>query len=181
MGGCVVGNLTSTDIIGQIFGVIAVIFAFLSYQMDTNKKLLTMQTVVAGVFCIHYFLIGAIPAMALNMIAFLRNATYANRDKKIFSFKLLPVVFASLMFVFGIVTWEGLPSLFITVGLIINTLCLALPDPQKIRKSILVSSPLVLIYNLCVLSVGGSINESVTIISSVIGIIRYRKEKTEEC
>ena len=77
----------------------------------------------------------------------------------------------------GVVSWQGYASLFVIVGLVINTLCLSLTDPQKIRKSILVTSPLVLIYNALVFSVGGMVYESVCIVSSVVGMVRYRKEK----
>ena len=59
----------------------------------------------------------------------------------------------------------------------INTLCLSFTDPQKIRWSILVTSPMVLIYDAFVSSFGGVIYESVVIISSIIGIIRYRKRE----
>ena len=45
-----------------------------------------------------------------------------------------------------------------------------------IRKSILVTCPLALIYNILVASVGGTVLESVNIVSAAIGIYRYRKQ-----
>ena len=50
-------------------------------------------------------------------------------------------------------------------------------DPQNIRKSILVTSPLVLIYNIFEFSIGGIANESLSIVSSLIGIVRDKKAK----
>ena len=44
------------------------------------------------------------------------------------------------------------------------------------RKSILVTSPLVLIYDVFTLSIGGIVYETVAIVSSIIGIVRYRKD-----
>ena len=55
-------------IIGQIFGIIAIILGFVSYQMKTQKQLLICQTTVSLVFCIHYLLIGATTGMAMNVV-----------------------------------------------------------------------------------------------------------------
>ena len=161
--------------IGQLFGVAAIVLGFLSYQTKTSKKLLIVQMVTCAVFCVHYLLIGAISAFVLNGIGLVRNIVYANRDKKIFSYKFYPVLFAVIMGIMGALSWQNIFSVFIILGLVINTLCLCLEHPQNIRKSILVTSPLVIIYNISVLSIGGIIYESVSIISSIIGIFRYHK------
>ena len=49
-------------------------------------------------------------------------------------------------------------------------------DPQLVRKSILVSSPMMIVYDVLVASYGGILFESVMIISSLIGVLRYRRE-----
>ena len=113
----------------------------------------------------------------MNLVGVVRNVVYCFKDKKFFSGKWLPVFFAAVMGVLGLLTWEGIPTLFVVSGIVIHTLCLSMEDAQKIRKSILITSPLVLTYNLIVSSIGGAVYESVVIISSIIGIFRYRKEK----
>lgn len=166
-------------IIGQIFGIIAVILGFVTYQVRTQKKLLFVQILTTLVFVIHYLLIGAVSGMALNMVAMVRNIVYSRRDLKIFSGKGWPAIFAVIMGIMGLLSWQGWYSVFVVLGLVINSLCMAFKDPQKIRKSILVTSPLVLIYDAFALSVGGMIYESVAIVSALVGILRFRKEKTE--
>ena len=82
------------------------------------------------------------------------------------------------MGVVGALAWQSWYSLLIIIALMINTLFLAVPSAQTIRKSILLTSTMILIYDVFVLSVGGIINEALAIISSVIGIIRMnRREK----
>ena len=49
-----------------------------------------------------------------------------------------------------------------------------MPLPKHL--CILLTSSLILIYNLFIPSIGGTINEVVAITSAVIGIIRYRKK-----
>lgn len=164
-----------TMIVGQIMGFIAVALGFVSFQMRTQKKLLVIQIATTIAFCLHYWLIGATSGMMMNMLGIVRNIAYYHKDKKIFSGMKCPVFFAVLMGIVGILSWQGYYSIFVLLGLVINTVCLSFTDPQNIRKSILVSSPLVLIYDAFVLSVGGMIYESVVIVSSIIGIVRYRK------
>lgn len=167
-------------IVGQLFGLVAVAFAVCSYQMNTNKKILMVQMCSCIFFCIHYWMLGAWSGLMLNAVAVLRNVVYYHRDKKQFAGNFFPILFAAVMALLGVLTWQGWYSLFITVGLTINTVCMSFTDPQNIRKSILVTSPLVLIYNIFVLSIGGSINETLAIVSSVIGIARQCRQNKKE-
>jgi len=164
------------EIIAQILGIVAVAFAVLSFQAKSDKHLLIMQTGAAFFFCVHYFMIGAYTGLAMNGVAVVRNVVYYNKDKKIFSGWWPPVFFACIMAMLGVFTWQGWHSLLVIVGLIINTVGMSFKDPQNIRKSILVTSPLVLIYNIFEFSIGGIINESLSIVSSVIGIVRSIKK-----
>ena len=164
-------------IIGQAMGFIAVVLGFLSFQMRTQKQLLMVQTATTIAFCIHYYLIGATSGLMMNLLGIARNLAYYHKDKPIFSGPKCPIFFALVMGVVGLLSWQGYYSLFVVLGLVINTICLSFADPQKSRKSILLTSPLVLIYDAFVLSIGGMIYESVVIASSLIGILRYRKQE----
>lgn len=167
-------------IIGQIFGLIAIALGFLSYQMKTQKQLLICQTAVSLVFCIHYLLIGATTAMAMNVVNVIRNIFYYKRNQSGSKSMVVPIVFTVILAFMGVLTWNAWYSVFVFFGLIINSLCMAFSNPQNVRKSILVTSPMVLIYDAFALSIGGFIYESVAIISSVIGIIRYKKKTVTE-
>ncbi|MBQ1265089.1 MAG: YgjV family protein [Oscillospiraceae bacterium] len=171
------GNLLY--IIGQILGVIAVILGFVTYQVRTQKMLLTVQIFTTLTFVLHYLLIGAWSGMALNAVAMVRNIVYARRDLKVFSGKLWPFAFALIMGIMGLLSWQSFYSVFVILGLVINSVCMAFDDPQKIRKSILVTSPLVLIYNISALSVGGIVYESVAVISALVGVLRFRKKNAQ--
>ena len=162
--------------IGQGMGMLAVVLGFISFQMRTQRQVLVAQTLTAITFCVHYGLIGAPAGLIMNALCIVRNLAYYHKDKPLFSGAKCPIFFAVLLCVLNTFSWQGYYSLFVVAGGVINTLCMALNDPQKIRKSILVSSPLVLAYDVFVLSVGGIIYESVVIVSSIIGIIRYRKD-----
>ena len=168
------------ELIGQIVGIIALIVACSSYQMKTSKQLLLTQTCSSALFCLHYLLICAPSGMALNIVGIVRNLTYYNKDKKFLSHKSIPYIFALIIAVVGALSWQGWYSIFIIAGLAINSVYLSFPDPQRIRRSILVSSPMVLVYTIFTLSLGGALNEIFSIVSAAIGIVRYRKNNNSK-
>ncbi|MBE6600357.1 MAG: YgjV family protein [Ruminococcaceae bacterium] len=163
-------------IIGQAFGIVAIILGFLNYQMRTQRKILFVQSATAAVFCIHYLLIGAYVGMALNFINIVRNLSYDYRIKKGVKSKIIPILFVVIQVAACALTWEAWYSVFAILGIGISTYCMSFSDSQSVRKSILVTSPLVLTYDIFARSVGGSIYETVAIISAIIGILQNRKK-----
>ena len=122
-------------------------------------------------------LVSAVSGMVLNIVAMIRNLVYSRRDLKLFSGKWWPIAFAVIMGITGMLFWQDWYSVFVVAGLVINSVCMSFKDPQKIRKSILVSSPLVLIYDAFALSLGGIIYESAAIVSALVGILRFSGKK----
>ena len=135
-----------------------------------------MQASVAAVFGIHYLLIGAYSGMAMNAVGIVRNLVYNRQNQKGSSSRLVPIVFVLIQCVMCALTWEAWYSVFVLFGLTINTYCLSFKNPQNVRKSIFVTSPLVLTYDVLAGSIGGMIYESVAIISAFIGVLRHRKQ-----
>ena len=89
-------------------------------------------------------------------------------------------LYAAIMGGVGILTWNAWYSVFVLLGQVINTLYMSCNDPQKVRKSVLVTCPMVLTYDVFVWSFGGVIYESVVIVSALIGIFRNRNTTKEE-
>lgn len=162
------------NIIGQVLGMVAVVLGFLNYQVKGAKSILVIQLITCAVFCAHYLLIGAISAFALNAVGVVRNIVYYKRNSETVWGKICPVVFAVIMGAMGILSWQNWYSVFVVAGLVINTVCLCLKSANGIRKSILVTSPMVLFYDIMANSIGGVIYESVAIISAIIGLVRHK-------
>ncbi len=188
---CIIGILKDLDchgiimideviyVTGQILGGVAVVLGFISYQMKTQRQLIAAQVATCAIFCIHYLMIGAMSGMALNIIALIRGIFYYYRNKRQSNDIAIPIIFTAVMVTVGIFTWEAWYSIFVLLGLTINTLCMALANPQKVRASILITSPLVIIYDALALSLGGIVYESVAIVSAAIGIVRARISKSK--
>ena len=172
-------NIDWVMVIGQALGIVAVILGFVTYQMRSPRALLVVHMASCCIFCLHYLLIGAISGFVLNAVGFVRDIVYTNRDKKILSSPLWPFIFAALMLAAGLLSWQDWRSVLVLCGLVINTLALSLKNAQHIRYSLLISCPMVLIYNLLLRSYGGVVFEGMSIASSLIGIIRFRKTGKE--
>jgi hypothetical protein len=80
----------------------------------------------------------------------------------------------------AIASWSGYKSLFIIVGLAINTVCMGILDIQKFRKSVWFTSSLLLTYNILEASYSGMIGDVMTITSAVVSYIRYNKTSEEK-
>lgn len=168
-------GMTVMEFIGQIFGLIAVVISFIAYQMPTQKKILFMNLLVTICILLNYAFIGAVTGMMLNVVCVIRNLIFMNRDKKIFSYKFYPYLLMAIIGGLSFFTSEGAYSILITIGLIINTFALSLTNPQATRYCMAISCSFIFSYNIFVFSIGGMINEAVAIVSSVLGIIRFRK------
>lgn len=165
------------NIITQIIGIAAMFFSVFSFQMNKHKHIMLMQILATSLFGLQYFLLGAYTGMAVDIVATVRGIIFYNRDKKWAQNKLWIVLFALTFIISGIFTWQGTASLLVIVAMILNTFSFSFTNPKLVRSTILVSSPLMLIYNIITGSIGGIINEICVEISSVIGLVRYDVKK----
>lgn len=165
------------EIIGQTLGFVAAFLMFLSYQMKDAKKLLMVQS--TGVCCIivHYLLIGATSGFLLNIACLIRNFVYYFQNKvKAFSHPLCPYFMSFVVGAAGALSWQGYISLLIIIALMVNTVFMSLNNNQVLRISVIFTCLMILTYNFFVKSYGGMLNEGISIVSSIIGIYRYRKQ-----
>ena len=163
--------------IGQAFGLVAIVLGLLSFQMKRQGPLLALQLATATVFFLHYAMIGAVTGMALNVVCMARNVAFCIRHKMGKNGRGLPIFFTALTALVGIWMWDAWYSVFIVTALSINAFCMSFSRAQNVRKSILVTSPLVMVYDVFAHSYGGLVYESVAVISSIGGIVRYRNRK----
>ena len=162
-------------ILGQVLGFLATAITALSYQANTKKKLLFIQSVATLCTCLAYLFLNAQSGFLLNVICLIRNVCFYFQKEGTGPIYLSTVLCAAAMILTGIFSWQGPISLLIMVALAVNTVFLSFGKPQRLRYSILGTSTLVLIYNVAVFSLGGILNEALAILSSFIGILRFRE------
>lgn len=165
------------ELSGQIFGWITVLLTFLSFQCKEHKKLIVFNTLATLSLCISYLFLDAWSGMLMNCIAIIRNFAIYKRSSKFFSYSFWPYFFAILMGTLGALTWQGPISLLVIMALIIGTLFLYSSNVQNLRKVTILTSTMVIIYNVYYQVWGGVVNELIAMTSAVIGIYRFRKTK----
>ncbi len=169
--------MSPTFVIGQIISVVAVIITFITYQMKSSTQIFVTNAIATAVSCVAYAMLGGTTALGLNIMCVVRNICYMYKDKNRYVARILPIVLTLIMAVMSAFLWEGYHSIFFVIGITVNTLAMGYLNAQNLRKSILLTSSLILVYNLFIPSIGGSINEVVAISSSAIGIYRHRAKK----
>jgi len=166
--------------VGQSLGALTVLLGIVNYQMKTREQVLFVHILTTLAFVLHYFCLGAWAGMAMNFIGFVRNIMFYRLGKNGRVSRFWVVFFAAILGTSGLVAslimHEGWYFIFSVAGVTINSYAMSFTNPQHIRQSILVTSPLVLIYDLFARSYGGTVYEFIVILSAIIGIVRYRKK-----
>lgn len=163
----------SKELWGQILGIVATLIITSAYQANTKKGLLMIQTPGIAVLCVSYLLLGASSGFALNVVCVLRNLGCFFVKEKTKLYYVMTGVLMVAMGVMGFLSWESYISLILIVALVANTFFIALGKPQILRYSIVITSTMCLIYNIVVFSVGGILLEAISVISALVGSIRY--------
>ena len=149
---------------------------FLSYQAGKNKTLLIIQSAGTLSTALSYLFLNTTAGLILNLVCIVRNIVFYFIKRNSNATLFFGLFFAVIMTILGVYSWGSWASLLIIVALAANTIFLSFGKPQLLRKSILFTSTIVIVYNILVFSIGGIVNESVAIISSFIGIVRFRKD-----
>ena len=110
----------------------------------------------------------------MNAVNIVRNFGYDKRNQRGSNDIYTPLIFGVIQAVIGIITWNAWYSVFVFLGIVGNTVCMSFKNPQNVRKSIIITSPLVFTYDAFASSWGGMVYEAVAWISAIIGIVRTR-------
>lgn len=170
------------EIVAQIIGFCAMVTSVMTFQFKKHKHLMILQTATAVLFTVHYWMLGqfcnmpsAYTGAAINLIAVARDIVYYHKDKKIFVSNWWTVGFSAAIAVVGIIFWEDWRSLLVIVAMVLNTVSFSFINSQKVRATLLISSPILLVYDILTNSWGGTVNEIISEISIIVGLVRYKK------
>lgn len=167
--------MTLNEILGQIVSIIAVALFAISYQVKQQKHIIIIQTFGTLCWCASYYLIGAMSGFAINIVTIVRNISMLFIKPRTTLSYISTAILVVAMGTTAALSWEGPTTIIIAVSLILNTVFFSFGDPQLLRKSVIFTSSGFLAYNIILMLSGGIISETMSIISSIIGVIRFRK------
>ena len=172
-----------TYYIAQGIGIVAMAMNIFSYQMKSKKGIIAMQFFGTMLFSVSFFMLGAFTGGFLNFIGMLRSAVFLNGEKLNAKHPLWFVAFeaayvTSYVLTFAVFGVEPTAVNFVLeflplVGMTATTISFRMSEGRHIRALGLVSSPSWLVYNIFNRALGGSICEIVSLVSIVVGILRY--------
>ena len=173
--------------IPQIIGYIATVICILSFQAKTQKGIVIMQTFSAGLFAIHFFLIGAFSGALLNVVCTIRAIIFTFRHKKWAGSVIWVYVFSILSFCCYLITIffltkdptpkDYIIGLLPVLGNVATTIATRLENAKLVRRYAFIASPLWLTYNAVMGSIGGVITETFNIVSIITAMIRLDFKK----
>ncbi len=170
-------------IVAQIFGLFGSLSMITSMWQKTRKKMLWFLTFDSIFYAIHYLFLGAYAGAVNNVVGIFRTFTLAKKNTTEFYKKnyILYIVIA-LYLIFGIITYNGINSLFPSIASIIYCIVIWLDKPKNIRFGTAIMLLLWLLYNIGVKSYVGAITEACLLVSTIIAIIKIdilkvKKEK----
>lgn len=176
-------------LLAQAVGIVAMAFNILSYQQKTPTRVILFQLVGSSLFSVNFFMLGATVGGIMNLIAAGRAVVFANRRRFraehpawLWLFIALYVLSYPLTFtLFGkpFTPTSAIVEVLPVVAMVASTVSFRLQDASAIRKFGLISSPSWLIYNIVNVAVGAILCEVLSLISIVVGILRYDVRKKE--
>lgn len=73
-------------IIIQLIGILAWLMLSISYYKEDKNKILIFQIISTILYCIHYYLLGALSGVMICFFEVVRNYSYYKSDKDIYIF-----------------------------------------------------------------------------------------------
>ncbi len=157
----------------QIIGIIALAIAIISFQQNTQKRIVTLQMISSVFFTIHFFLLGAYVGAALNFIGIFRAAIFRQKGEKWASNILWFWLFCALFMLAGILSWTNYYSILPILGMLLTTAGFWIENPRLVRIVTAPSSPCWFIYNLVNHSYPGMLTECFVFGSILVAAFRF--------
>ena len=160
-------------ILAQIIGLFSFIVSLIAYHKKTKKKILSTMIISNTLNFIHYFLLDAISGGITKIVAVIRDILIINKKNS----KSIFYIFVFIYLILGITLYNNLLSIIPIVASFITTIAAFFGTPYIIKIVALLTFTLWLVYNIFVLSFAGIISNVVAIISTIIAIKNFKKNK----
>ena len=177
------------DIVAQVLSIFGMVCIVSSFQMKNKKVLLSVYLSGNVFFSASYFMLGAAAAGLLNGICGVM-ALVNTQSEKIKNRWAINITFwilftASYVLAFTVFDTPRTPSRFILellplTAMYIMTVSFSMKNSAAVRRLGLINSPLWLIYNIIIFSIGGIICECISLGSIILGIFRHDIKKKEK-
>ena len=167
------------EILAQIIGILGTCAAFISFQLKENKKFFILQATSGLMFALNFLLLGAPTGCVLNLINIYRGAVMAG-GKRLHKLPFL-ISIQAIYIIATVFTYTNIFSVIALTAQLIGTLAMWSNNGKTIRiLQLFCVSPLWLVHNIFVFSIGGIVCEVFNIGSIIVSLIRFGKKGFEK-
>lgn len=171
------------ETMGQIFGLVAMALNIVSVQFKKPRQLFICRMVSGLLWALNFLFLGSPTGAIINLVNIVRSV-FLLREKT--STKPFLYITILLYTVTGLLTMDYhlsillLVDFLIIVGQVADSIGMWTKNLRYIRRCQLFAiSPIWLIHNILVFSIGGIITETFTMISTLIAMYRYREKVSQ--
>lgn len=165
------------DLPATVIGYCGTACLVLSFQCKTERRLFLCQMLSGLLFVLHYGLLGDYTGMVMDGVCFVRSLMMIS-GKKLLKGRIALCTLLAVILALGVLTWDGIFSLFPTVALLVSTVFLYSDNTDIIRRAqFFCTSPCWLTYNIHVLSWPGILCESLDMASCLVFWCRSAVQK----
>lgn len=167
--------LEEIEMMINLLGICGIIFTLIAYQSKKQIHLLRFRSANEIAFGLQYLLLGRLDAALTTGIVIIRNLVFnyqlKHRHSRNQSILIFAIVFSLIIFL----TWSGPLCIVILIVRWLSTMACGSASPKRARQISLIAGILWAIYNLLIRSYTGFIAESISIVSILIAMIRYKE------
>ncbi len=169
-------------IVSQIIGLGAVALYLLSYQLKKRSHIVWVTCISNALYVLQYVLLGAFSGAIMDFMSTVSSFLAAKKNDPPFNKHIRLLTWVNIIVIAAV----GLISAFVQrkwieliplAGALLQTGGLWCDDEQTIRKFGLCSAPFWLVYNFISQAYGASLGSVIAIVSIIISLIRYRRNK----
>ena len=164
----------------QIAGILGIAGGMALFHAKDMRGARKWKLTIDIIWSAHYILLGAYTGFATSIIAAGREIVFLNNDKKICQHKAWPWFFIFLNFVGAVITWKGLYSIFPALSSMVSTFIFWQKDIKRARYMGLGVNTMMFTYDVFAGSHMGMLTETISFVSTVVAIYRYREHKKEK-
>ncbi|MBR5460745.1 MAG: YgjV family protein [Clostridia bacterium] len=163
------------EIIAQILSIIGMIGTVFAFQIKKTSHFCIMSIFTCSLFATSYLLLGSPTSAIINLVCAVRGILASNsKTNTRLSFGIISLV----IIIATAFTFNGILSVLVCFAELVGTYAMWFATEIGIRKfRIFIQSPLWLINNVCVFSIGGIICELFSMASATIFWIRMTRKK----
>ena len=171
-------------VLGQAFGILALVATVVSMQLKKKRPLMILQTISEALIVAQYIVKGAITGSLMAIVSFVRDIIFTKFDKKRAPLWILLVIYA-VMTVLTAISWAGPLSILPYVGSLIYAWSLWYGDVKWIRLGNGIGNSPYLVYTILTGNYALFAMTLFEVLSSFIGFFRIdvfgKKKKAKKC